>query len=87
MESREGRQRWRACSQALGSEMDFSRSSPTEDESAMSLARGGRVEAGECKWQGEGAGEGLWPQIHEVVGPWWTRSMGSCEEGQGVAIG
>ena len=52
--------------------MDFLRSLPAEDEKERDLARGGIVETGECKWQGEGAGEGPWPFIHARAGPRWT---------------
>ena len=59
--------------------MDFSRSSLAEDEKERDLAGGGIVETGECKWQGEGAGEGPWPFIHAGVGPRWTSRTAEVE--------
>ena len=50
--------------------MNFSRSSPAEDEGEVDLAGGGREEAWECNWQGEGAGEGSWP----LIGEGWLRA-------------
>ena len=69
MVEKEGRWRSHSSGQDLRTEMNFSCSSAAEDARGRDFLRGGGVMVEECNWQGESAGEGLWPSIHEMTGP------------------